>query len=87
MSEYVEWPDVDFDKFNHSQEKNLLTYSKKYRGKNAIFGIFQKICDFLHVAVKVGGFCEKFLKNSETCWKCSFDNLLQIPTKILKNYK
>ena len=83
--EDVEWSDVHFAIVNNSRVKHFLTYPKKCRGKNAILGIFQKIHDFSHVAVKVGGFCETFLKNSETCWNCSFDDLLQIPTKIFKN--
>ena len=44
--------------------------------KIAFFCCFYKKCTFFQSMVKVGTFCEKFIKSSKNWWKCSSTNLL-----------
>ena len=72
LSECVFRLDLYFDTKTYFYEKYLWKYLKVNYVKNAKLDIFPKFAKFCRIVVKVEGFCEKFIKFSQNCWKCCF---------------
>ena len=64
------WLDLSFDEFIKFLKQPMLRKVTIYMGDFAFFGVFCKNWKFYRWTVKVGGFCEKFVKCFKNLRKC-----------------